>query len=247
MYGPYNLLDKIKRYFRFSKREVLWLAISILAMGFIVGFDDGTQTFVFANWIKNLISSTIIVALAVIVSQTAQKIHGLAIGFKVEYKPFPVGLLIGVMIAFLTFGKFWFLAYGGIALSLMEIHRLGYFRYGLNYWANGWISLTGPLANLALAVFFKLMLFLPNTPLIQKAIMVNVMLAIFGMLPLPLLNGFGVFFASRFLYAFSYGAIIGMGILLIYPFSILFAIIGAILSGIFFTVAYYNFVENTAM
>ena len=50
----YNILDKIKRYYNFTRLEARNLIITILILGFIVGFNDGTPNSTFTYWITNM-------------------------------------------------------------------------------------------------------------------------------------------------------------------------------------------------
>jgi Zn-dependent protease len=241
---PGDLIDKIKRYFGFTRAEKKWLIIAILALALIAGFDDGRETFEMSYWLFNLFNMLLIVTLAVVVREAAHRIYGLWSGFRVEYKPSFHTIILGLIIAFVSMGKIVFLAPSTVVLHLLEKHRLGYFRYGLGYSTVGTVALMGPLANLALAIFFKTFTFLPN-PLIEAAVFINVVFAISNMLPIPGLDGLQLFYASRFGYFFAFGAIVGMSAFLLAPaFSLLISLMGALIVGGIFCIAYFGLIEK---
>ncbi len=195
----YDLRDKIKRYFAFSPEEIRGLIITILAIAFMFSFRDwGEKEFNFIVGIRNLFDAVLIVGLSLLVHESTHRIAGLQIGFRVEYQAWFVGLIIGVILTFITQGVFWFfIAPGGILLHHLAQHRLGYFRYGINMWAQAGICFWGILVTLLLASFFKAMLLLmPNNVLLYKAMVFNIVLAIFSLLPIPPLDGSRIMFGS---------------------------------------------------
>ena len=227
MYGMFDLFDKIKRYFMFNKEEIKSLVIATLILGFVVGFDDGQEVFVFMYWLKNLFSCVLIVALAIIVREAGHRIYALQTGHRTELKLWWFGIITALMLSIISFGKIMVLVYGGIIVHFMAKHRIGYFRYELSYNDMGIIALCGNLANLALAFLFKLFLFLPNTILIEKAILVNVLMAVTNMLPIPPLDGSLVLYASRPVYVFTFALILAAAFLILYT-SITIALVGSI-------------------
>ena len=246
MYKSADYLDKLQRYFAFDRQELNGIVVSILLLGLIVGFNDGRPVFELGHWVFNFINSIIIVTLAVLVHHTAQRLLGIYMGFRVQHRLWFYGLAIGLFLAVLTNGAVIFIGSSAIMLTVLERHRLGYFRDGLSYWANGWISLVGPLANILMALILKFMVFLPNNALIEKAIVVNIALAISQMLPIPHLDGANVFFASRLVYMFSFGSIIGISLMLLFVKQVAFvtAITSVVLFGLLFAAFYFKFLEE---
>lgn len=238
-----DFIDKINKYFAFSRKEIFGLVIVILALSFMVGFNDGQPEFHFNFWIRNFIGVFFIIVLGVLVSESSKRFWALHKGYKVTFNPWYIGLFIGLIITLLSNGYLFFLAYGGITLIMLKTHRLGKFRYGLSYSDLGVIALMGPAANILLALFFKLFMFLPNTFFVEKAIMINVALALFNMFPIPPLSGSNVLFASMAFYVFSLGALVGLGIMIIKT-TILASLIGALLMSVIFFVAYKVVVEK---
>lgn len=206
-----------KKYSSLEKKEITAIIIGSAVLALIIGLDDGSPEFVMGYWLRNLFNCFLIVLLALIVKQIAQRATSTAVGFKPEYKPWLYGLGIGIILALASKGKLWFLAPGGIVVYHLAGHRLGTFRYGLNYWPLGIIGLMGPVSSLILAIFFKVMLgVFPQNALILLALKFNLYFAGFSMLPIPPLDGTHLFFASRMVYAFAFGTIIALCFALFY-------------------------------
>jgi len=244
MYGLYNWIDKVKRYAGFRSAEMRWIIVSIIILGIIVGFDDGRESFNLAFWLPNLFLSMAVVGMAVLVHEMAHRIIALEQGFRVEFKPFFYGLVAGLLIAVMSFGKLMFVAYSGVHMEMLEKHRLGYFRYGLGYFMLGKISAAGPLANFFVAFFFK---FVPIFPMAiaDKIVLVNALFAIFNMLPIPPLDGANILFAGRPVYFPMLGSIIGASLLLLIPGIHILIVLGGGLAVAFFTsLAFFGIVEK---
>ncbi|MBI2133282.1 hypothetical protein HYU11_01220 [Candidatus Woesearchaeota archaeon] len=243
MIDAYNWIDKVRRYVSFSRDELKWLAVSIVLMGFIVGFNDGREKFEIGPWLINLMISMAAVSLAVFPHEIVHRIVGLEQGYKTSFRPFFYGLLAGLILSFMSYGKIIFLAYGNAFINIIEKHRLGYFRYQLGYFHYGTVSLMGPVTNILLAIFFKTMTFLPE-PLVHKLVIVNILLGLTMMLPLPGMDGLQVLYASRWVYFLSYGAMAGISIFLYKGFAWWVVILGAILTALIFWLGFYYVIEK---
>src|SRR3989344_563681 len=244
MYGYFDLWDKVKRYFRFTPLELRSILIVILIFTFITTFNKwGGETFDAQAGIQNLVLWGFIIAISVVLHISAQKIVGLHNGFRVEFSIWWYGLLLGIILAFVTKGALWLLLPGGITLYHMSTHRLGYFRYGTNYFAVAMAALAGALANILLATFIKTFEVWFGVPisdieLLNNLVFFNWMYALLSLLPFPPLDGWAVLFNSRLVYAFIFGSIAGYGALILLGiYSFVFALlIGGIIWLLFFLV-----------
>lgn len=235
-----DLVDKIKRYYKFTRYELRGLIISILVIAFIISFNEwGTAKFDFGVGFYNLFNAMLIVALSILVHDAGQRIWGLAIGYRVEFKMWTFGLIIALVIAFLSNGNLWLIVPSGFLLHHLAGHRLGFFRYGINYFGQAMVALAGPLFTLMLIIVLKVLsTFSPNL-LIQKAIIFNVVYAITSLLPIPPLDGSKIYFGSRMLYAFTLPAIVVATILMIVKVPVFFALVLSLLVGIVLWLTYY--------
>jgi len=242
-----DMLDKIKRYFKFTPLEIRSLIIAILAIAFIISFKEwGIGRFDLKLGLFNYFNAILIVALSFLVHISIQRLWALSIGFRLEWKMWSFGLLFGLIMAFLTNGLVWIILPGGFIVHHMAGHRLGWFRYGINYWAVGLIAVTGPFASILLAAMFKSLSVVVANSLIQKVIVFNIAFALYSLLPIPPLDGSKTFFGSRMLYAFSSFVIIAAAILLNANIGAGIVIISSIFIGIVLWILYYVFFEHKA-
>jgi hypothetical protein len=70
----------------FEKKEWFAFIIAVLVIGFAFGFNDGNDSFVFADWIVNMLWSFLMVAVILLVYQWSQKTIAKMNGFKTEFK-----------------------------------------------------------------------------------------------------------------------------------------------------------------
>jgi Zn-dependent protease len=243
MYGFYDLIDKIKRYIGFSGEEWKAVIITILAVTFMLGFNDGRPTSTIDSyWVYNLAICLLVVIITIMVHLIGQRIVGLHAGFRVEYKVWWYGLLLGIIITLVSRGNIWWVILpGGIYLHHMAIHRLGYFRYGTNTLAMAMAALAGSLANILLVTAIKTTEVWFGVPVssiyfLDKLIIFGWVYAFVNLLPIPPLDGSIILFRSRSIFVALFATIGGYAILVllgIYSF-VLAAIIGAIAWIIFY-------------
>ena len=242
-----DLNDKIKRYYKFTSHELRGFIIAILVIAFIISFKEwGASSFNLGEGLFNLFNSVLIVALSLLFNDAGKRIWGLAIGYRIEYRMWTFGLLGALALAFVSNGNIWLIVPGGFMIHHLAGHRLGYFRYGLNYFAQAMIALAGPLFTLMLIIFLKLLYAFSPNPLIQKAIIFNVVFAITSLLPIPPLDGSKIFFGSRMLYAFVLPALLVALILMIVSIPIFLALLFSLLIGVVLWIVYYISFERKA-
>lgn len=242
-----DLTDKIKKYYTFTRYEARGLILSILAVAFIISFRDwGADKFDLGVGFFNFLISVLIVAVSILVHDAGQRIWGLAIGYKIEFKMWSFGIVIGLIAAFLSNGNFWLIVPGSFLLHHLAGHRLGFFRYGINIIGQAMTALAGPLFTLMLIILLKVFYAISPNPFIQKAIMFNVVYNITNMLPIPVLDGGKIFFGSRMIYAFVMPAMIVATILMIIDIPVFFAVVLSLLVGVVLWLWYYITFERKA-
>ncbi len=242
-----DLWDKIKRYFKFTPLELRSLIISILVVAFIISFKEwGGESFSFGVGLFNYFNAVLIVAVSFLIHISIQRIWSLGTGYRLEWKMWSFGLLFGLIMVFLTNGLVWLILPGGFIVHHMAGHRLGWFRYGINYWAVGLIAVVGPVASIALAAIFKALSGFMFGSLIQKVITFNIAYALYSLLPIPPLDGSRTFYGSRMLYAFAVAGIVAAAILLNLNISVWLAIISSFFIGLVLWLLYYIFFESKA-
>ncbi len=240
--GWRNYWDKIKRYYPFNREEKKALIITILVLGFIVGFNDGSKEFILSSWLLSFFLLLIGIALSVLFHETGHRLVAFPAGFRVEYQLWWYGLVIGIIFAIFSKGKVWILAPGSIWAHHMLIHRLGFFRYGPNTMAFSLISLAGPVASVIFATWIKTidwLFFAGANAFLQKLFIFNLAYAVWSLVPIPPLDGSRVFFDSRLTFAFIFGSILGYIILV--ALNIYSWILALLIGGIIWLVYYVYF------
>lgn len=231
--GEYLL--RVKAYFRFTPNEWREFFITVFAVGFILSFRKwGSVTFDPVQGVTNLILYSLFVLLFLFLHVAAQKLLALYMGYRAQYTYWLNGIFVGVLTAFISYGVVPVVLTGTVILEHMPRLRLGRFRYGLNYKDVAKVSFAGPLMN----VFVVLLLepfYLSNAysaamhAFILDLIWINVLLALYSLLPFKNTNGLNIFFASRTAYVFCFFFVLLFSILVL-AVSVFSIIISAVLA-----------------
>lgn len=198
--------SRIKTDLRFSEQERSSLIIAVIFTAIIFSFRDwGKNTFDVAYGLKNLFLVAVIATVSFLFRFSCQKMYALSRGYKAEFKVWWAGLIIALLLAFLSAGRISIILIGGVVASFMVKYRLGEFRYGFSYSENAMISLWGVYGNMILAVLFSIGLYyVPNSYFFEKGLLFNVIMSFCSLLPLPQLEGLTIFFGSRPLYVLGW-------------------------------------------
>ncbi len=241
-----NFIDKLKRYFLFSKEEWLSFIIAVVCIAFIYSWTEwGTQKFELSIGLKNWLTAIIFIGITVFVHHAGQRMMALSQGMRAEQKIWWYGLIIGLVLVMLTNGKVQFLAATGTLAYMLPIHRLGAFRYGPGVGTLARISLAGPLANIFFSAIVKTAEWIGIlSPYIgQKLFVLNLTFAFWNMFPIPPLDGSKIFYYSRLWYVFIFGSFASY-IFLVYFLNI-YSYIIALIMGAAIWLIYYILYERT--
>jgi len=129
--------------------------------------------------------------------ELAHKFTAQRYGFVADYEASPLGLLLAVGLSIFTNGGFVFAAPGAV---MIRGKRVPYGQVEEYYWNNlqnekefAYISVSGAVVNLILAVLFITVSFVISDPLtikvLSRAAFINVFLAGFNMIPFGPLDG----------------------------------------------------------
>jgi len=124
------------------------------------------------------------------------------IGFKPkQHLPFnlPLGIILPILISFLSLGQIYFATPISSKIKVKPAYRIGRKYIRLTEFEYAKIAVSAPMIHILIALF----LYPINLPIIKDFVLINTMLAIFLMLPLPGLLGTTVLFSSKPLYIFS--------------------------------------------
>ncbi|MBW2964550.1 hypothetical protein KY363_03750 [Candidatus Woesearchaeota archaeon] len=244
MYSWRNFVDKWKRYAPLETFEKRGLIITVAVLAFIFSFREwGTETFDVTVGTTNLLISIVLVAIAMLVHEATHRVIALWLGYRTQFKAWITGLVIGLVVAFVSNGTLVFLAPGQLVFTHLPIHRLGKGYYELTYKHLGWVAMSGSIANMLFAVLLKIVYVATGIGVVQKLMMINIWIAIFDMLPIPPYNGSRTFFGSRYVYVFILGTLIGIAALLYYLSGIV-PILGGIVLGALMLLVFFRFIDK---
>ncbi len=210
----------------FTLAEIRDLVISALVLGFLFStvlryFQVTTSTSILINFLI----STAIVAPALILHELAHKFVAQRYDCKATYVMWPMGVIFSIFMTLIS--GFVFAALGAVMIATTYSTRLGYRFIGLTNEEIGKISWSGPITNIALAIIGFILSPL-NPSIFHVVVQINLIIAMFNMIPFPPLDGSKIFALSRVIWA---GTLASVLVLLFLPdilgvaLSILLAVI----------------------
>jgi len=234
----------------FTKKEVMHLVFATLALGFVFGFDDKRPSFELVFWLFNYFRVCLICASVLLSYALAQKLAANHYGCSSEFclwsvqrygfrpynrfkNPLPVGVIIGILVAFLSAGKFFFAAVASSTIIEQRHRRVGRKYINMTAIEIAKIALSGVFAALLLAFLFSAFHFSKQSVLIAS------LFAGFQIIPIPHLDGIKILFGSLPLFAFS-AAFVILSVLLVNLVSAGSAFFYSLVAaGVFFILFFY--------
>lgn len=239
MVSKQELWARIKDFLRFSRQEISGLAAAIIVSALVFSFRDwGTETFDATLGFTHLFTMIAVVLLSFLFRMSCQKIYALSQGYNAVFKVWWAGLLIMLVVAFISLGRLPVVLAGGMLVSFMVKQRLGEFRYGFSYKNNALVALWGILGNMIAAILFAVGLYyFPGNYFFGNGLIFNLVMGFFSLLPLPQLDGLQVFYGSRKMFFFGVLTVLLAGVLLLSKTKIglILAIIIGAAAGIIYT------------
>jgi hypothetical protein len=195
----------LKRYFSFSKKEAADTAITALALGFVFAFNEwGVSEFNISSGMYAWLNSALVSVLCIFMHILPQKALGIVLGYKVEYRKFIWGLAFSLIVVFYSFGAIFAAVPGIISITLIQNLRIGKRWQGVLKRDEAMISFIGPYSNALIALLLTGLVSAGVTnPLVAKVALICKLMAVFSILPIPLLDGFKIFYFSRSLGLFA--------------------------------------------
>ena len=233
-------------------KEIKTILIASLVLAFVFGFDDNLLVFNLPFYLTNLIKFFILSFIALIIHNKVQKYYSNRVGATTEislwasksklklgrYTPkkqysFPTGILMPILISFLSVGQLFFAATTSLNVKVNPAYRMGRKFVKLTEFEYAKIAASAPIVHILIAIVVSFI----DVQLLQDFGLVNTMIALSTMLPLPGLLGITVFFSSKPLYIFSLTFILVAGLLLT-VLSSLFTLLLAIAIALATLIAY---------
>lgn len=221
MYGYWY---SVRENFSFSWQELKELFWTSIAFAFTLAvhyenlfqFGSGDARIVISgSMLAFFILALLFVFLSMYFHVALQKLVGIRLGYKVTYSYWLNGILLGLFLSVLTFGKIpvlsMFILPGAVKLEHIPKLRLGRFRYGMNAKDIARVSLAGPLSHIIIITVLGIIFFSTDKSLfMMNIIKANLLLMVYSMLPIPKIDyptkmdsasdGLGVFFFNRIVY-----------------------------------------------
>ncbi len=244
-----------QKYLKFNAKEIQSVILTVVVLGFIFSFRSwGVSEFNALYGLVNFVIAVALIGFSLIVKLCAQKYASIKVGYAAEFRPWLLGLALGVLLSFASNGKFIFLAIGGMTFSLIETIRIGHFRHGLNYETMGWLSAFGVITNILLAALFKILLNLSfiNQDFAIMAISINLWMALYGILPIPFIknmhaidtsDGLNLLIGSRWAYVGVFALVISSIVAILF-LPVISAVIATLFFTLFIWVMYYILYEQ---
>ena len=230
--------SRFKEYFRFSPQEIIGLIVAGIATGFIFSFRDwGNDSFSLILGLTHLVTASGIAIFSFFFRVSSQKLFSLTQGYRAEFNVWYTGIIIALVIAFITFGTIPLILIGAISLSFITRQRLGEFRYGFSYAENGVAALWSVWSGLILAIFFAFGLhFAPESYFFKKGLLINLIMSFCALFPLPQLEGLQSFWGKRGFYYLAILAVVTAAVLLLSNTTagLIITIIGGVIIGFIF-------------
>lgn len=163
---------------RFSETEVKHIGIALFVITLAL------TLFFFGSFsIGGFITMLLTFGVAFIAHELAHKFVAQRYGYWAEFRYWETGLILGLLMGLTR--AFLFLAPGAVYISSGA--------YGISREKNAYISLAGAATNVALAFVFLFLTPLFGQTISSFAVRINLLLAIFNLLPIPPLDGSKVF------------------------------------------------------
>lgn len=241
--------ERVREHFRFDRREITDLLLVSLFFGFLLSFKDWGFGEIADPKIGaiNFVNGILVVFLSMTLTVMMQKLFALKVSHKVYFRAWYLGIAIGLYLGIVSSGSWLLLLPGGLLFRSVKLFKLGDKYEGhILHSSRAYIALIGPMTHMLLAyIFYTISNQGINNYLVDKAVSLNLILALITILPIPQieavfkfisnrlnytvnLDGFYIFYHSRIFYLFALVFLLILGVLL-YQVHVLFALLIAVI------------------
>lgn len=222
----YGLGYSLKQYFKFSRKEMNEIFWTSLAFAFILTFRKwgSGKNVDLASGLTNLGLALLFVLIAMFAHVSLQKVVAIRLGYTATYSFWLNGLLLCVLLTFLSVGYIVFILPGAVMLQHTPLIRLGKYRFGPNLKDIARVGLAGSMSHVVLIMVIGLFYFYGgHNEWLFAFIIINLFLAVYSLLPVPKIDlptkmdagsdGLSMFFFSRTMFVLVFSTIFVYSIL----------------------------------
>ena len=222
---------KTAKYVKFTKTEKMQMFYSVLAAAFVFSFNKwGVTSFDLERGLANLFIAFVFMGIFLVGQFIIKKIVAVDMGYDCQYEWNLPGILIMVVVAFITYGYIPLILPGHIKMIQSDRRRLGGFRFALKFLDYSKSHLAGYLFNyMVIILILGPIYFATHSVFVAELVKINLAIIFFSMLPIPRNDGLMQFFSSRNLYIVTYTFVIIIS-LLILLFNIYSFVVAAIIA-----------------
>jgi len=205
--------SRVRHHAYYTKKEWLALLAVSVVSGFVFSFSKwGYVEFDARTGFQNLILYSIYSFLTYFSIDFARKLYAIRIGMRPEFKAWHLGLLIAVLVSFVSNGTMYVLFLSGFFIQRVEHLIYGRRETGFKIIDAAKIGFYGFLGGFIFCVLLSILV--PHFPHLKEAMIVNFWIVLYTAIPLdiltrigdkraPISNGTVVFTGSRTLSVFA--------------------------------------------
>lgn len=229
-YSLGSLWYGFRQYGKFSSKEFKHFIITVLIIGFIIGFNDKRPTSSMDSYyIFFMIFSIFAAAFALFFKLFIQRYFLYKFGYAPTYAYSINSLLIGIVLIFATEGKLWFLVPGFTVPTLLQAERLGKWRHGFRILDHARGLAFGIWALVFFTIFLKIFQ-TPDSILLNHIITINLAIAFYSSLPLPECDGLYILYGGyRWMWVLTMSFVIAAWIMIKLLSSVWIILFGSVI------------------
>jgi len=194
----------MKTAFHFSGKEIKDISLALVALAFSFQLILFREEIFLQGQLANIVSmlnyflqSLVIVGFAFVLHELGHKYVAQKKGLWAEFRAWPAGLGLAVLLAVISRGGFVFAAPGAVMIAPSRNSKKGFLSQKLEKKDIGQIGIVGAAINMVLALFFIALAAAMPIKLFAIGAQVNAWLAIFNLIPFNPLDGAKVLYWGK--------------------------------------------------
>lgn len=242
----HNLYGKLKKYFEFSRTELIYVLIASVLFSFMLSFRDwglpqSRETISISYGLYTWLISACIFFIFYLLYLLIIKCMAIWKGFVMEFKISAFLVLFALLLTFMSDGLFVLLIPGALYYKVLKKQRLGKIHQGMQYTTVGYVGATAALVLVMIAALFAPLFY--NSIIFQKLVIINLLIAVFSMLPIPYTSGFYLIISSFLGFFTLLFAVLIAALFAYLEAGFLFSLVIAFFAGVFAWILTYRYLD----